>query len=135
MLGVGAAESIGDEHLDPLADELIARIAEELLRLCVDEQDAAILVDDDHRIRRRFEETSELLLRLLSIADVSNRARHERLVFGLEGAQADLDRELASVLATGVELEVRAHGPSLWIREEVRAMSGMVGSKAVRDQH
>jgi hypothetical protein len=46
----------GNEHFELPADQVVAAIAEECLRLRVHHQDAPVLDDTDNRIRDRFEE-------------------------------------------------------------------------------
>ena len=48
---VCAAESLGHQDFDRLPEEIFASVAEQLLRLTVDEHDAPVVADDDHRIR------------------------------------------------------------------------------------
>ena len=50
--GVLRAEAY--EHLDFAAEHLVALVAEDLLRLLVDQLDAAVSVHNDHRVRRRL---------------------------------------------------------------------------------
>src|SRR5579883_481931 len=52
-------KSLRQQHLDGLAKQLVALVAEELLRLAVDEHDAAAAVDDDNAVRRRFEQLTK----------------------------------------------------------------------------
>src|SRR5262249_31097567 len=59
---------VGDEHLDGMTDELLARVAEELLALRVGELDDALLVHDHQAVRRELENAAKELLRLLQAA-------------------------------------------------------------------
>ena len=77
-------------------------IAEELLGLGIDERDAPVAVDDDDGVRCGLEEAAELVLRLLAVGDVPDGARDQDSLFGLEGTETDLDRELRAVLPTPV---------------------------------
>src|SRR6266545_1934031 len=52
MVRMRGAEALGDEDFDRLADQFLAHIAKETLRLSIDEHDAPVLADDYHRIRR-----------------------------------------------------------------------------------
>src|SRR5439155_18068237 len=52
------------QELDPLLEQLAARIAEQPLGLRIDQHDASVASDDDDRIGSRFQEPPELLLRL-----------------------------------------------------------------------
>src|SRR5690242_12257287 len=50
MADVGASVALGDERLDDLTHQLLARIAEQPLGLHVDERDSTALVDYHHRV-------------------------------------------------------------------------------------
>ena len=110
--GMSPAKALRDEQLDPLADQLVSCVAEEPLRLGVDQDDAAVPVDDDHRVGRGLEQVPESFFRLLALADVADRGGDQRLALGLERAQADFDRKLGPVLAQAGELEAGPHGPT-----------------------
>ena len=56
MLG---PEALGHQHFDRLAEQFLARIAKQLLGLGIDQHDRPGLVDDDHRIGRRLQESAE----------------------------------------------------------------------------
>ena len=47
---VAATESFRKQYLDSLSDQLVTRIAEQPLGLCIDVHDRAILAYDDHSI-------------------------------------------------------------------------------------
>ena len=91
---------LGDEPLRRLPEQLAALIAEEPLGLGIDEYDRALLVDDHHRVRRRFEQRSKILLRERALCDVA----HERHDGGLapeadEGFGHQTDADLARLRA------------------------------------
>src|SRR5207247_1728506 len=117
VLRVSAPESLGDEHFHWLTEKVLSGIAEELLGLGVDEQDATFPIHHHHRIGCGLEEAAELVLGLPAVGDVADRARDERALLGLERAQADLDRELGAVLSRPIELQARSHGADLRFRE------------------
>ena len=52
-------EALGDERLDGHADELVALVAEDFLRLGVDQRDPAAGRDHDHGVGRRLEDLPE----------------------------------------------------------------------------
>jgi hypothetical protein len=131
---VDAPKALGDEQLDPLPDQLLAAVAEQLLGLRVDQQDTAVAVDDHHRVRRRLEQTAELLLGAAALADVADRARHPHAVFGLDRTQADLHGKLGAVLAQPEQRPPRAHRTRLRRGEEVRAVTRVLRAEALRDQ-
>jgi hypothetical protein len=62
------AETLGDEHLDRPADQLIARVPEHPLDLVIDEHDPAVGVGDEHsggaQLDRESEETRVVLIGL-----------------------------------------------------------------------
>jgi len=55
------AEALRQEHLDTLAEEFLALVAEYLLGLGVDHRDIARPVDHDHRAGRGFHDLAEAL--------------------------------------------------------------------------
>jgi|HubBroStandDraft_1064217.scaffolds.fasta_scaffold206021_2 hypothetical protein len=63
MPGMGRSKPLGHDDLDRLSEELLSRVAEELFRLTVDDDDAAVFADDDERVRRCFEQIAKLRLR------------------------------------------------------------------------
>ncbi len=134
MSWVQASIALGQQQLDGLLEKLGARIAEESLGLRVDEHDAARAVHDDDRVGCRLEEPAELLLGLLALGDVADRAHHERAFLGFEGAQADLDRKLGGVGTPPIELQSHAHGARAWGLEVVGAMTEMERAIAVREE-
>src|SRR5947208_1599412 len=52
MGGMAVTEPLGNEDLDPLSDELLACIAEDLLSLSVRQCDPAVAVHDHHGVGR-----------------------------------------------------------------------------------
>src|SRR5690242_19577904 len=56
------AKALWHERLDALTQQLVARVAEQLLCLRVDENDLSVAADDDHRVGRGFEQAAELRL-------------------------------------------------------------------------
>ena len=76
----------------------------------------------------------DILLEVLPIGDVSDRAGDEHPLLGLERTQADLDRKLGAVLAPSVQFEARAHRPCVRIAGVALAVSDMDISKPIRDE-
>jgi hypothetical protein len=103
--------------------------------LSVDEQDAAVSIDDDHRVRGRLEQAPELFLCFFPLAGVADRARNQGAVLGIQRAQADLDGKFGTVLAPPVELEAGAHRPHAWIGEEIGAVSRVLSAEPLGDEH
>src|SRR5680860_1657508 len=56
-----AVEALGNQELDRLAEELLARVAEQGLRLEVGELDQAVAVNDDHRVGGGFDQPLSVL--------------------------------------------------------------------------
>ena len=48
------------EHRDVLADDLLFRIAEQLLGSCAEREDGADFIDDDHRVRHGREDRAQM---------------------------------------------------------------------------
>ena len=59
MLTVRGACAFRDEHLDALADQLAALVAEELLDLAVEPDDEPGGVDDEKAVGRRVDEDAQ----------------------------------------------------------------------------
>src|SRR5438552_2145856 len=135
MPRVPLAEPLGHKQLDPLPDELVAAIAEQLLGLSIDQHDPAVPVHDHHGVRSRLQKASEFVLGLLPVGDVADGARDERAFLGLEGTQADLDRELGAVRTQPIELEVRTHGTDSRIGEVARTVRGMPATETLGDEN
>ena len=64
VLGMARAVTLGDQHVDVLADELFACVAEELLRLAVRKQDLAAVVEQHHRVGGGLHQSAELAVYL-----------------------------------------------------------------------
>src|ERR1700722_9214138 len=64
MGGVSGAKTLRHQNFSWLANQILAPIAEEPLRLRIDDRNAPVLVDDQHGVRRRLQQHSELLFRL-----------------------------------------------------------------------
>ena len=95
-------DRLRDEDFHRLAQELCPRVAEQLFRLCVDDRDVAIAVDDHDGIRRRFEQAPEFRLAGLQLAQAPER-RHVTLADGdqfvARSMQHHLDGNQHAVLA------------------------------------
>ena len=73
MLRMLAAEARGHQHLDRVAEQLGACVSEELLGLSIDQCDTAVHADYHHRVRRRLEQRTELILSALALVDASDQ--------------------------------------------------------------
>src|SRR5260370_1270176 len=63
MVRMLVAKPRRNQHLDRVAEQLVASVAEELLGLRIDQRDAAVATDDHHSVRRRFEQRAKLVVR------------------------------------------------------------------------
>src|ERR1700704_1125418 len=59
MAGVIRPESLRHEYFNGLAEQFLTRIAKQFLGLRIDQHNRATVVDDDHRVRRRFQESAK----------------------------------------------------------------------------
>ena len=73
--GMRFADTLRDEDFHRLAQELCPRVAEQLFRLCVDDDDVAVAVDDHDGVGRRFEQAPEFRLAGLQLAQAPERRR------------------------------------------------------------
>jgi hypothetical protein len=94
---VARPEAVGNEQLDRLPQQLVARVAEELLGLAVDQDDLPLPVGDHHGVRGRLQEVLEAGLGPAPLGDVADHLGDEHAAGARERAQGDLDRELAAV--------------------------------------
>jgi hypothetical protein len=62
MMRMLSAKARRNQRLDRVAEQLVATVAEELLGLRVDQRDAALSIDDHHRVGRRFDQTAVVLV-------------------------------------------------------------------------
>ena len=129
------AEALGHQQLDGLAQQLVAAPAEQLDRLRVDEDDVPLAVDDDHGVRRGLQQVLELLVRTLAVGDVADGTHHHGALFGVDRAQADLDRKLSTILAQAVQLQPGAHGSGARLSEKPAAVAQVGAAVAVGQQH
>ena len=115
-------------------DQLLARVAEELLRLRVRNDDAAHAVHDEHRVRCRFQQRPELLFGFPASRYIPDRAHDERVFIRVDRVKADLDGKLGAVLAAAIELGTGAHLTYARMREIAGPVSDMGLTEAVRHQ-
>ena len=66
------AEALRHQHLDGLAEHLLAAVAEQLLGLAVHQLDRPAAVDDHHGVGGRLEQAAELGLDPPAVADVAH---------------------------------------------------------------
>ncbi len=93
MAGMLLAKSLRDQKLHRLLEKLAARVAEDLFGLRVDQNDVALLIDDQHGVWRGLQKALEFLLGFLAFGDVPNGARDQHTFVSFEGAQADFNRK------------------------------------------
>ncbi len=134
MATVPTPKALGHQCLDWHPQEVRARVLEEPLCLCVEDDDRAFTIDDDDRIGCGFEETSEPRFNFLPCSGVSNDADDERPRLGLQRAQADFDGELAAILAAPGEFFAFPHGTGVGLAKIVVAVASMVLSEPLGNQ-
>src|SRR5439155_438938 len=86
------------------------------------------------RIGRGLHQAAEPVLRVPALGDVADDARDDQPVTGLEGAQADLRRKFAPVLAPAGKVEVGAHRPCPRIDEVFGAVLQVHSAYALGQQ-
>ena len=70
-----------------------------------------------------------------AVGDVANRAADQRLVAGLERAQADLDGKFLAVLAKTIQVEAGAHLAHAWLGEVAGPKARMPRAEPGRHEH
>ena len=135
VVRVAGAEALGHQQLDGLAQQLVAAPAEQFHRLRVDEDDVPLPVDDDHGVRRGLQQVLELLVGALAVGDVADGTHHHGALFGVDGAQADLDRKLSTILAQAMQLQPRPHGAGARLAKKAAAVAQVGAAVAVGQQH
>jgi hypothetical protein len=91
-----------------------------------------------HRLDRRHQVRGRALLvalELAAIGDVADPGDHQQAALGGERRQADLDRELAAVLAPAVEIEVGAHRARPRLGDVRRQVMAVPRSHVLGDQY
>lgn len=88
---------------------------------------AAFSKASDHRPQRQ--------LLLLAAAEVDDRCQHRPTGIRLDGAQPDLDRKFAAILAQPVELAAGAHLARSRTGVEARMQGAMGPAEAFGHQH
>ena len=93
-----------DQDLYGTANQFAAIKTEHLLGLGVHQRDPPPGVDDHHGIRSRFQQSSELLVQGLSVADVANSGRYQKPFRRLQRTQADLNRKFLAIVSQSIQL-------------------------------
>src|SRR5438445_371064 len=135
MAVVAPAEPLGHEDLDRASKQLLTLVAEEPFGLRVHEDDLPLAIDDHDGIGRRLEQSPELRLRALALADVPDRAHRDHPVVRLQGTQADFHRELHAIAPPPVQLQTRPHRSYPRIDEVSGAVTDVCPAESLRDQH
>src|SRR5262249_52053762 len=76
-----------------------------------------------------------MLVSVLALGDIADRAGNQRALLGLQWTEADLHRKLGSVFPPAVELQALTHRPHPGLSEELRAVFRVPGTKSFRDQN
>ncbi len=103
-------QALGQQHLQRIADELRARIAEHHFGVRIDQHDTAFGVDHDHAAGRRLDDFLEHALQAFAHRYIDHGLDHHHPVRGLERADAHLDRELGPVRPQSEQFPAGAHG-------------------------
>ncbi len=108
-------EALGNDVLDFLSHQFVAAVAKLFLRLHVQQNDVAALVDHHHGVGSGFEQPAiaafhlrQMFFRVPAHADVADRRRHQRPFGAFERAEHDFDGELAAILAPRGEFNAGA---------------------------
>ena len=94
-----------------------------------------LVVDDDHRVGRGFEQRAEFFFGLFSHSDISYGARDQHAVGSLDRAKTDLERKFRTIFSQSKKLQLFTHRTLAAGRERSRAMMKMAIVKALRNQH
>ena len=129
------------EGVEARARKLLRRVAGEVAERRVDAHDAPDVVRQRHPDRRAVEGAAKELLGggqlgqlRLAGADVADRAGDEHALVGLQRTEADLDRELAAVLAQPVELELATHRSRDGVADIALDVVAMLPAQPLGDQ-
>ena len=76
--GMLPAKTFRHEHFHRLAEQFLAGKTEQFLRLRVDQDDVAVLVDDHHGVGGRLHQAAKLLLGPFALGDVEGNALQEQ---------------------------------------------------------
>src|SRR6516225_5618864 len=80
-------------------------------------------------------ESADMLVSVLALGDIADRAGNQRALLGLQWTEADLHRKLGSVFPPAVQLQARTHRPHPRLSKELRAVLRVPGTKSFRDQN
>ena len=70
MPGMPFAKALRDQDFDPLADQIFSRMPEQLLHLMIGQGDAAVSIDDDHRVGGRLQQSPQPQVTVLFIEEL-----------------------------------------------------------------
>ena len=135
MLRMLVAEPRRHHHLDCVAEQLGALVAEELLGLRVDQRDTAVRAYNHHRVRRRFEQRAELVLATLADGEITDSGGDDRAARGLDRIQTYFDWKFGAVFSQTMELEAGSHRASCGVGEVRCAILHMPVAETLRQQH
>ncbi len=106
-----AAIAFRDQHLDTLAQQLGAGVAEELFGLRVYQRDLALIVHNNHGVGRSFQQRAEFFFGLFAHCDIPYCARDQDTVGSLDRAKTDLERKFRTIFSQSKKLQLFSHRP------------------------
>src|ERR1035437_9328315 len=128
---------LGTEHLDGLADDLLAGVAIHPLGAWVPTRDDAFeRLADDRLIRIRDDRRHALGVfeRSLPICYLMRRGDHQQNVPGVDHGQTDIDRETRAIPSPSSQLQIQSHGPAQRIGKVVLPVFGIDLPEVLRHQ-
>jgi hypothetical protein len=138
----GAADSIRQQSLDRLSDEIGRAVPEGLEGPRVGVVDVAVLADREDRVRRGLQDGPEPALALgqralagLSRGDVDDRREDLEAIGGLDRQEADLHRQLGAILAAARQLEPDPHRSGVRVPQEAVTVAAVLLANALGKEH
>src|SRR6266567_1692890 len=134
MFAVLAPESNWNQDFDGLAKEFHTPVAEELFRLRIDEDDAAVLSSHNHGIWSGIQQSKNSLLGAFAVGNIPDRAGDEQAAIGLDRAEADLYRKFATVLPESIKFQPCTHRTEPRAGHVTSPVAAMLATEALRNQ-
>ena len=132
--GVGGLARVGDQDLDRLPGQFLARVPEQPFGLGVHQHDPPTLIHAHRRVRCRLQQPPEPRISLPLPSDVADGGQHQEAPAGVDGGQGDLGGEGGAVAAAAGQVQARVHLPGPGIGRVPGAQAGVGGLARVGDQ-